>query len=271
MGMHADESYGTALVRRLQREYNNMIIDSFGTPDTPAFRAKLEKKNIELKIAEAQSARQEDLPFSEIDRLIAETEEEWNVQTPEERLVFKNAEIQAQVERDTARALGSLQPKKKFTTPRQKVRPPRQTGEVRQTGSYQDYQPPEPVGPVREPSPDPIDLEDSHAVDAPLDYRDTVRGSKPLPYREPAEVIADRVNIMNTSNPKTGTVRGSFMSTTNRDDVGGRPGEPPDEGARRFDPPGVRTPRATRVRPVHGGRCGNAGAPQQWRQTMGAG
>ena len=82
MGMHADEDYGTALVRRLQREYNNMIIDSFGTPDTPAFRAKLEKKDIELKIAEAQSARQEDLPFSEIDRLIAETEEEWNVQTP---------------------------------------------------------------------------------------------------------------------------------------------------------------------------------------------
>ena len=156
MGMHADESYGTALVRRLRREYNNMIIDSFGTPDTPAYRAKLEKKDIELKIAEAQSARQEDLPFSEIDTLNAETEEDWNVQTPEERLVFKDAETQAQVERDTARALGSLRPEKKFTTPRQKVRVPRET--------YQDYQPPEPVGPVREPSPD-INLEDSHALE----------------------------------------------------------------------------------------------------------
>ena len=74
MGMHADEDYGTALVRRLRAEYNKLIIDSFGTPDTPTYRAKLEKKDIELKIAEAQSARQEDLPFSEIDKLIAHRE-----------------------------------------------------------------------------------------------------------------------------------------------------------------------------------------------------
>ena len=61
----------------------------------------------------------------------------------------------AQIDRDTARALESLRPPKKFTTPTQ----------------------------------------------------------KPRPYREPADVIAKRVNIMNTSNPKSGPVKASLQST----------------------------------------------------------
>ena len=147
-------------LRRMRQDYHDLVIESFGTKQTTAYMKKLEAKDIELQVAEAKVkiGTERALTGSELDSLIEEVQDEWNVQTPEDRAVFQEAETMArtQIERDTARALESLQPKKKFTTPRQKVRPPRET--------YQDYQPPEPVGPVREPSPD-IDLEDSHALE----------------------------------------------------------------------------------------------------------
>ena len=148
-------------LRRMRQDYHDLVIESFGTEQTAGYMKKLEAKDIELQVAEAKVkiGTERALTGSELDSLIEEVQDEWNVQTPEDRAVFREAETMArtQIERDTARALESLQPKKKFTTPRQKVRPPRET--------YQDYQPPEPVGPVREASPD-IDLEDSHALEA---------------------------------------------------------------------------------------------------------
>ena len=147
-------------LRRMRQDYHDLVIESFGTEQTAGYMKKLEAKDIELQVAEAKVkiGTERALTGSELDSLIEEVQDEWNVQTPEDRAVFQEAETMArtQIERDTARALESLQPKKKFTTPRQKERAPRET--------YQDYQPPEPVGPVREASPD-IDLEDSHALE----------------------------------------------------------------------------------------------------------
>ena len=147
-------------LRRMRQDYHDLVIESFGTKQTAGYMKKLEAKDIELQVAEAKVkiGTERALTGSELDSLIEEVQDEWNVQTPEDRAVFQEAETMArtQIERDTARALESLQPKKKFTTPRQKERVPRET--------YQDYQPPEPVGPVREPTPD-IDLEDSHALE----------------------------------------------------------------------------------------------------------
>ena len=142
-------------IERLRAEYNTLIIDSFNKPKSAGYMKKLEAKNIELQVAEAKGRIGGDLDTSELDTLIGEVEAEY--QAPEDRAVFQEAETMArtQIERDTARALESLQPPRKFRTPAQ----------------------------------------------------------KPRPYREPADVIAKRVNIMNTSKPKSGSVKGSLQST----------------------------------------------------------
>ena len=139
-------------LRRMRQDYHDLVVESFGTKQTTAYMKKLEAKDIELQVAEAKVkiGTERALTGSELDSLIEEVQDEWNVQTPEDRVVFQEAETMArtQIKRDTARALESLQPKSSFRTPRQKVRPPRET--------YQDYKPPQSESPRRE---------DSHALE----------------------------------------------------------------------------------------------------------
>ena len=118
-------------IERIRAEYNTLIIDSFNKPKSAGYMKKLEAKNIELQVAEAKGRTGTgDLSTSELDTLIGEVEAEY--EAPEDRAVFQEAETMArtQIERDTARALESLRPPKKFRTPAQKPRPYREPADV---------------------------------------------------------------------------------------------------------------------------------------------
>ena len=79
-------------LRRMRQDYHDLVIESFGTEQTAGYMKKLEAKDIELQVAEAKVkiGTERALTGSELDSLIEEVQDEWNVQTPEDRVVFRD-------------------------------------------------------------------------------------------------------------------------------------------------------------------------------------